>query len=361
MTMANDIRSKYLSRRTVKGIIYRMKRTALLASETPRLLSPVKAIPEIRHLPFSISRSIGNVIDNRQVDRKLRLKFFSDKLVVVLTLPSPEANISGACVSHILAGPGNDPLSGLDTSQQFEENRHPGYMLNNADADLRPEMVHDFPRGGVVDSHASATGKNLRVLDLLKIKYVVVLSHPEHQLVAAIHKYLYSSAKPYAGNAGKFILDTVFPLEKHAFNCNRPLNDNLEYLVSGGYLGSVLSWMSDWLQFRDAERSLVIKQEDLKTDRSDCLNRICQFLHGTNLDERGLSVGTDLVQQHADGLRRVQTERKHEGNHWGYYSNENSASYKRVVTEFLQLQPNRKSLLELYPNLSQVSNQGSSG
>jgi len=286
-------------------------------------------------------------MDNRKLDDKIQQGYFSDKLVAVSMFPNKELDVIGKCIALILANKSGNS-SNSDRASQY-----PSYMPLNADWDLRPELVQDFPCGGVITCHAPASGKNLRVLDLLNVKYVIVLRHPADQIVSTHEKYLNSEIFHESQTSDKFLADPIYPLEQQALRPDSQVSERLGYLITGGYLSAVLSWISDWLQFRDPKRSLVIGYEEFLADHHRLLNEISQFLDDDDLDEKTLASCNALLEEHSNNIQREMKKERHT-----YFNEDNDKSYKRVVGEYLLLQPNAKSLLKKYPELLETMSSG---
>jgi len=336
-----------------RAMAFRIRVYAPLAYQPKGLFRSVDPPPEIRHLAFSIRESMSQVVVNRYINENMKAGYFADRLVIVAALPKSASAVIADCIAAIQSESGGVGIR-----------RPTRYMHANHDPDLRPELVQDFPQGGVFKHHPRATGKNLRVLDLLGVKYVILLRHPVDQLVA-YYCFILDKTNPLLKDAIRkdtWVYDYMYPLNWRLFQDGVSPNETIQYMIRDGYLNAILSWITDWLRFRDVNRSLVVRYEDFMTKRRETLNNISNFLYGRELDEKTLMKCNSIAEGHATRKRSdADNTRKYPYGWTGkigiwktYFSEENKRDYLSVVKKFLDYYPNASLILEAYPNLLDI-------
>jgi len=264
---------------------------------------------------------------------------------VVAALPKSASSVIGSCVSVIQTG--------------AKDNRKYGsYMLNNQDSDLRPEILRDFPEGGVVKYHTHPMSKNVKILDTLGVRYLIILRDPADQLVASYVHNLNDDSEQVRGSRHQY--DHIFPLPKALFNADTAMEKAFEFMIRGGYLIHSLSWMTDWLALRDPQRSAVVRYEDFVQDRMGVLNGISRWLTGHDFDvhlsERCGQIAESYKTKQAgaiqDGSRRYPRGWTGKIGTWrDYFSAENRKHYCTTVADFIRCYPSASALLQVYPDL----------
>ena len=326
------------------------RRFALLVYQSRRLARATDPVPQIRHLAFSVGQAISEVIVNNDTNEKIKEGYFADRLVIVVSLPKVASKVIAGCIARIQS------KSGVGTI------RYAGYTPRAQDADLRPELTRNFPQGGIMNRHTRATGRNLEVLDLLGVKYLILLRHPVDQLVSL---YCHVRGHPDFKDAiekDHLIYDPIYPMNGRWFQDGSNLNETIRYMIREGYLNAALSWIIDWLRFRDVNRSLVIKYEDFVTKPNETLNNISNFLYGRELDEEMLMECNSIAEAYASTQPDANTRKYPHG--WtgkigiwkSYLSDENKKDYLSVVRGFLNYYPNALLLMDVYPNLLDIDN-----
>ncbi|MFH1593941.1 MAG: sulfotransferase domain-containing protein [Candidatus Omnitrophota bacterium] len=307
-------------------------------------------IPEMRHLPFSVIAAIRDLLANKEANKKLKENYFKDRLTIIAAIPKSASSVIGSCVAEILSMVSKKSRS------------YAKYMLANRDSDLRPELVKDFPKGGVLKFHTRATGKNLKVLELLGVKYIILLRHPADQIVALycnICDYLIS-AEEHEKNG--WVKTNVYPVPGWVFRNGVDINESLQCLIREGYLNATLSWMVDWLRFRNAERSLILKYEDFVLKTEETLNVMSNFLVGfpvsqdcakkCNVIVKGAKKHTENNSSNSTKYPRGWTGKI--GIWKNYFSDTNKNDYRSTVKDFLDYYPNASLLQEVYTDLMDI-------
>lgn len=327
-----------------------------LVPRSRELLKRIEPIPEIGHLPFSVREVIEESIANRVVNAKIGSGYFADRLVVVAALPKTASSVIGSCVSVIQSDSGTD------------NRRYARYMLANQDSDLRPEITVDFPEGGVLKYHTRATGKNLKVLDLLGVKYAILVRHPADQVVAAYWDVMKVRDRKDLVSKQGWRYDHLQPLDMGFFREDVSADEGIRHMIEDGYLNAVLEWIADWLRFRDLERSLVVRYEDFVSRREGTLSEISSFLLGREMAPATLARCNSIADGYADRRLGDPDRDKKYPRGWSgrigiredNLSEQNKACYLSVVKGFLEHYPRASLVRDLYPDLLHVDRTGDS-
>ncbi len=313
-------------------------------------------IGQLSHLPFSLRQAISYVLVNREIDKKIKEGWYADRFVLVAALPKSASSVIGSCVAAI---------GGMHRT-------YAPYMVANEDSDLRPELVQNLPEGAVIKFHTQCSGKNLKVLDLLRNKYVILLRHPADQLTAMYCQSAREIVDPEAGVTlfgDRWSYDTICPLDvrlmANAIESNRP-EEGLTHLINDGYLHAVLTWMLDWLRFRDAERSIVVRYEDFIADQQGFITRLTDFLTGGQTGDEVLQQCKAIGDEYAVTREEKEGDKKLYPKGWtgqvgiwkSYFSPENRQDYQDRVKAFLKYQPKALLLMDTYPNLVDIDELG---
>jgi hypothetical protein len=234
-------------------------------------------------------------------------------------------------------------------------------MLANQDSDLRPELVKDFPKGGVLKYHPRATGKNLKVLELLGIKYIIILRHPIDQMAAAYCDALNPKYLKGIHDDSGLVKDHIYPYPEQLFRNGAELDGGLNCLLCDGYLTAVLTWMTDWLRFRDRKKSLIVTYEDFILRQQTVINNLSHFLIKRDANESCLQRCAAVAGRYANKRSSSSLPDRYSRGWTGkigvwknYYSAENKDCYRSVVRSFLATYPHASLMLEVYPDLLDV-------
>ena len=314
-------------------------------------MKPTAPIPELSHVPSTITSAWDDLIENRKLNERIRQRYYADRLVIVVAIPKSASSVIGSCVAEML------PAS-IDKTRGYAS-----YMLNNRDSELRPELVRDFPNGGVLKYHTNPTGANLKVLDLLGVKYIVLLRHPIDQMVAQ-YCSVFGFDDVVVNNASGWIYDSIIPLRVDTLSPETP-DESIKYLIENGYLTSALRWMIDWLRIRDPVRSKVVRYEDFVEDRRAMLNDVSRFIKGADVDDSTFEKSVAISESYSGTRDKTNGSLYPRG--WSgkigiwreYLSEENLNRYAHVVDGFCRNYPDSDMLISLYPSLLDPTGQGS--
>lgn len=231
---------------------------------------PSSVIRELHHLPFVPDAALDKMILNRFINQKIREGYFSGKIALVAAMPKSGSSFIADCLRRLQGG-----VAGRDK-------KYPTYMLNNEDSDYRLEMVAEFPHGGVIKYHTRASAKNLRIMDILGCKQMILLRSIPDVLAAMACHYREETIE----NLGvTTVYDHIRPLDLKFFGPDVDVHDTIDYLITGGYLTALLFWISDWLELRDQSVSIVCTYEDFMEDSLGFFENACEFFGFDSLTE----------------------------------------------------------------------------
>lgn len=324
------------------------------------ILGRTDSIPELRHLNFSLLGAFGQSIINKEINQKILDNYFADRLIFVPALPKSASSVIGECVSVIQATkslPGHK-YSSVRSGTGNGMLAHAKYMIPNWDPNLRPEVVQDFPEGGVLKYHMHPNAANLKVLNLLDAKYVIVFRHPADQLVASYCHYSSQSDREAWMSGNGILYDPVYPL---AFGKKDPPNEILRYMIEDGYLAAVLKWSATWLSIRSEHKSTTVRYEDFFTKQQETLRKIGRFLEVDDLGDSTIEQCGEVANISAFNRKSELNLEKYQKGWSGkigvwkdYLSNDHAEAYRATVENFLRLNSNGSLLLNLYPDLLEI-------
>ena len=180
------------------------------------------------------------------------------------------------------------------------------YMRPNETSNLRLDMMKDFLNGGVLKYHPYPTGDNLLVLKTLKIRHFIHIRHPADHLAAHFCN-LYGLDLPENGtslyqwqkHSPDLFPDHIFPFKVSEYDHKR-IDWTINNFINNGHLFHTLKYITDWLSFRDVDKSMVTTYEDFINDPKKLFLRIAEFLNVDSISEKSqeriniLSVVTEI-------------------------------------------------------------------
>lgn len=292
-------------------------------------------LPELYHLPCGQERAELDRRLNVEANLKIKQGFFKDKLLLVVAMPKSASSVIASTMASVIK----------------KKRKYASYMLKNGDPDLRPELAKDFlDDGGVLKYHPRASTKNLKVIEILGIKYAFTIRHPLDHMAALLYHYEKSDLSQH----GQFI-DSIFPINLHEYR-QLDLEEKLNYLISNGYLWGLLTWLSDWLYVRDTENSYVVKYEDFFSDDRTWLQDFIEFWGQSDIDHDFIK---DIF-RHADEYKTDAAQQSENAvKMWSgsvgiwekCFSAQNKERFDSVIDAFKQHYPHAHLLLDYYPDL----------
>ena len=154
----------------------------------------------------------------------------------------------------------------------------------------------------------------------------------------------------------------MFPMDPKKFVSPAKQNDSINYMLSGGYLNTVLMWMVDWMRFRDQKKSIIVKYEDFVRERNETLAEISLFLNGKNIEGDCFKECKIIADRYASRRKNSNHARFYPKGWTGkigawkdYFSEDNRQNYLSVIKGFCEYYPQASLLVDIYPELLYVN------
>ena len=311
--------------------------------------NPEGILPQIRHLPTSLIYAVYDTVQTKRLNKRLKERYFADKLILVAALPKSASSLIGNCVAEIM-GQGDG----------IKRRRYAKYMVANQTSNLRAEMVKDFPNGGVLKYHTKPSGENLIVLELLGIRTIILFRHPADHLTAYCCNTqieLMENAFPAMTETGNVLPNHIYPVEKTSINLDLDIESQIDYLINSGYLFNVLVFMVDWLRFRRKDKSLVVTYETFMEAPDLLFKQIAEFLIHEELNRKTMDAIHDMTQRKSKNKEKMYPYAYKNGytgkiGTWkDYFSKRHVKDYQKVLNSFLASYPGGDKLIDIYPDI----------
>jgi len=253
-----------------------------------------------------------------------------NELIIIPAIPKSSSSIFGNVV--------------VDMQEYYckkSVRRYASYMLENNDSDLRPCIAREFKHGGVLKYHMPPSGKNLKVLDDLGLRYIILFRHPADVITS-----IYCNSLNLAQRGDNLRHSIIHPIN-HNLIVNSNIEKAINHLIKDGYLNAVLLWMTNWIKYRDKSKSIVVKYEDIINNQKDTFNKIIQFLYNRNMDD---ALFRKCAARYTN--KKVKTNNYPKGwtgkiGTWrDYFSESNKSNFTKVYSDFLFYY--KGALLEYY-------------
>jgi hypothetical protein len=218
---------------------------------------------------------------------------------------------------------------------------------------LYPEILLYARNGGVLRSFLAPSTTNIVMLNWLIANYVVLTRHPADRLVARYCQLpgRVETDRPWRIDPGYLIPDV--------FGGDRAMEDELDALITGGYLLDSLIWQANWLRLRHSFMSTVVRYEDLVAAGGSVFHELHRFLFDKDMPrELSESVGRYLAEYRQSYQPESVDPRRYPRGYSGkvgvrmdYFSPRNVESYDSVVDGFMRTHPHAALVADLYPDL----------
>jgi len=254
------------------------------------------------------------------------------ELIIIPAIPKSSSSRFANCICDIQEDNGGAGVR-----------KYPPYMMLNNDSDLRPGIIKFFRRGGVLKYHIPPSGKNLKVLDDFGFRYIILFRHPADVITS-----IYCNSFNLIQNQGKNLRHSIIhPINMKYFENHDDMNTAINHLICDGYLNAVLLWMTDWVRYRNKDKSLVIRYEDVLSDRKNVFNGISGFFYGRFITKDVLDhINRRYSKKRKDDYRNYPKGWTGKVNTWrDYFSDDNIWRYNEKVNAFLGYY---SSILESY-------------
>ena len=149
----------------------------------------------------------------------------------------------------------------------------------NIDMPLTRKHLRKHGNSGFIKTHAPCT---FATLDAMAAdgnnRYLVVVRNPVDQLVAFYcHVLKHINMHRVPGHPELICTTPMANCRADAFATGR-IDDGLLHLIRDGYLDGCLRWMADWLHFRSASGSRVVRYENFISNTADVLLGLQNFM-----------------------------------------------------------------------------------
>jgi len=292
------------------------------------------------------------------------------KLIFIAALPKSASSLAWLIVSALQEADGR-------ANPARERGKPPHPLLP-----LTWDLLDCFPEGGTYKSHAPILVTTASFLQLVGCKHVVLLRHPA-DFVPALYchvrkelteppvstpaellppevrdKVMHWTGGVLGRSAGlRSRVETISPIRRSILEAGVPLEEAMAYFINDGALLKSMQWMTDWLQYRDEEASIVVTYEQLMGDFEDTIGRLCSFIRGEPPNDDVMTYlkhVTREVAEEGDAKPSSDYPRGWTGSVgvWKqYFSADNARRYNEVVGAFLAHYPHAARLSSVYPDL----------
>jgi hypothetical protein len=301
------------------------------------------------HLPSSATAAQEMAEAIQDVSEKLRRGFFRDRLILATYIEKSGNTTICDCIAWLQAHFGPERPA---PQSSYGIRRQSPWVKAFDDHTLRPESILYKRQGGVMNRMFQPDPCTFQMLDLLQSKYFVILRHPADQ-VSAMYTYIPERVAPEWAN------NPIFTMPWRLYDGSHDQDAVLRELIGGGYLFSMLAFMTNWLIKRDRTRSKVLRFEDFVADRHGFFDGILQFLYGQRLSADRRAELDAVADRHLSRNQNGEQVRRYSGGYTGregiwsdYLNAESLAQYRTVVQQFLAVYPGAEVLLEFYPDIA---------
>ena len=129
--------------------------------------------------------------------------------------------------------------------------------------DLYPNIFNEFRhRLAVIKGHTWARPNNINMLKASGLKYLIPVRDPRDKIIS---QYWYIRNRPNHWD--------------HTLACSKSLNEYITYkLNSGEYENQSIEWLRMWMKYRDNEKSIIIRYEDVLDNTNVQIRNALGFL-----------------------------------------------------------------------------------
>lgn len=301
------------------------------------------------HLPTSVDAARDMAEAIRDVGEKIHQGFFRDRLILATYVEKSANTTICDVIAWLQANFGPDKPA---PQSSYGIRRQSPWVKAFDDHTLRPESVLYKRQGGVMNRMFQPDPCTFQMLNRLQSKYFVILRHPADQ-VSAMYTYIPERIAPEWAN------NPIFTTPWRLYDGSADQDTVLRELIGGGYLFSMLAFMTNWLVKRDPVRSMVLRFEDFSVNRHAFFDAVLQFLYGQQLSADRHAELDAVADRHLSRSRNGEQVRRYSGGYTGregiwadYLTEETLALYRKVTQQFLAVYPRADTLLEYYPNIA---------
>jgi hypothetical protein len=284
--------------------------------------------------------------DMRIISDRLSYNWYARRLVVIACLEKSGSTSLEICIREMLrAARGVDHDIGIQKSLQHGPFTH-------IDA-LYPEVLLYVRDGGVLRSFLAPSTTNLTLLEHFRCRYLVLVRHPADRLVARYCQL------PGLAFEGRYRIDPGYLIE-NVFDSKMDMEQELDHLITRGYLLDNLIWQANWLRLRDPRVSRLVRYEDMMEHRESTFTRLYRFLFRADMDAELMATLDGFVADFREKYQPVTAAdpRRYPKGYSGkvgvradYFTPGNIKSYNDVIDGFLRWHPHAQLALDTYPDL----------
>ena len=200
---------------------------------------------------------IKNIIVKRpvnQINYYLKRKNYQQNIIFITSLPKSGSTwLSNMCAD----------LDGFDLFAPTKWNTYISKEWDDSRWDLDLDIFKEFNKKlAVIRGHTWAIPKNLNVLTQSNLKYIIGVRDPRDKLIS---EYWHSR---------NFQRHWAYDQANE-----QSIKEYISYkLESGEFENETLNWIRNWLKYRDSEKSIIIRYEDMLNNPKIVLEKIFNFL-----------------------------------------------------------------------------------
>jgi hypothetical protein len=210
---------------------------------------------------FGLINTIKYLIQNAIVKRPinqfnyyLKRKQYPQNIIFITSLPKSGSTwLSNMC----------SDLDGFDLFAPVKWNTYIAKEWDDSRWDLETDIFKEFRNKlAVIRGHTWAIPKNLNVLTQSNLKYIIGVRDPRDKLIS---EYWHSRNFP-----GHWAYEQAH---------EQSIDEFISYkLDSGEFEEETINWIVNWLKYRDINKSIIIRYEDMLIDPKTVLEKTFNFL-----------------------------------------------------------------------------------
>jgi len=243
------------------------------------------------------------------------------ELIIIPAIPKSSSSRFANCICDIQEFNGGAGIR-----------KYPPYMMLNNDSDLRPSIIKFFRKGGVLKYHMPPSGKNLKVLDDFDFRYIILFRHPA-DVIASIYCNSFNLIRNQNKNLRHSI---IHPIDMSFFKNHDNIERSINHLICDGYLNAVLLWMTDWIKYRDKDKSMIVEYECVMEKRNKVFDNVSVFLYNKKINDELMDrIDFRYKKKNADMSNYPRGWTGKIGTYKDYFSKKNIINFNEKVNAFL--------------------------
>jgi hypothetical protein len=279
-------------------------------------------------LPHTTREGVKFASLARLASKRLKEGYYRDRLVILTAQEKSGSTMHAVAVKHMLRSTGGVSVY---TTLPRQKTSSPTTMAGGTV--FHAGMVLYSPNGGVCRGVFDPSRDNKLYMSETGARRIVLTRHPADRVVAQYCMHLSAT--------------------------DRDMEASLATVINA-HVETNLVWLNGWVSDK-GERQLVVRYEDMFSDRSRHFERIHNFLYQKDMDEllaaeidqtfrgsgeggaiRSGNLGTRVYKRGYSGKIGVWRD---------YMTPANVALFNAIVDRFVALNPNGRALFDTYPDL----------